>query len=509
MADLKASIILELVDRITGPARRIKGAFADIRRSAGFAQLSSQLQVVGIRFAAVRREASALIRPLARLFALAGVSGVGALGLAVNASARFGDEALKTARKLGVAVEEFVAWREAADESGVEQEAFELGLRKFVRNTAEAVSGNKQMRATFRALKIELRDSSGRARSTTDTLLDVADALAKIEDQNKRVQVASRLFGERSGADFLNLLQGGSDVIRKQVEFFRSLDLIDEKGAMKSEEYNDALSRLRVTIVAIRNAVAIKLLPALTEWIQRTTKLIVENKEVITERILGGLRDFWSGITIVAGAISKVVDFMGGWKVAILVVAGLISAKLIVSVVMLGLAIVKAIFWLKAITPLVWAFNAALLANPITWVVVGIAALVAAVILLRKHWTEISDVIGGTIESWIIWIETAAQRIREVWGAAIEFIKEKFRSITETVPSFLRGIAGRVTGSGAQASTNGHVPLRSLAGGQGRTEVGGVLRIQIDSEGRPRVRELRREGALDFDVDAGVMSVGY
>lgn len=33
-----------------------------------------------------------------------------------------------------------------------------------------------------------------------------------------------------------------------------------------------------------------------------------------------------------------------------------------------------------------WAFTAALLANPITWVVVGIVALVAGIVLLIKHW---------------------------------------------------------------------------------------------------------------------------
>ncbi|TEB09137.1 phage tail tape measure protein [Pelotomaculum propionicicum] len=40
----------------------------------------------------------------------------------------------------------------------------------------------------------------------------------------------------------------------------------------------------------------------------------------------------------------------------------------------------------------VWSFTAALLANPVTWVVVGIIALVAAVILLWRNWDKVSAV---------------------------------------------------------------------------------------------------------------------
>lgn len=40
-----------------------------------------------------------------------------------------------------------------------------------------------------------------------------------------------------------------------------------------------------------------------------------------------------------------------------------------------------------------------------------------------------------------------------------------------------------------------------------RADVGGELRIVIDSQGRPRVTEARRNGGLDFEVDSGVLGV--
>ena len=43
--------------------------------------------------------------------------------------------------------------------------------------------------------------------------------------------------------------------------------------------------------------------------------------------------------------------------------------------------------------------------------------------------------------------------------------------------------------------------------GPARADVGGELRIVVDSEGRPRVTEARRNGGMDFDVESGVLGV--
>lgn len=44
-----------------------------------------------------------------------------------------------------------------------------------------------------------------------------------------------------------------------------------------------------------------------------------------------------------------------------------------------------------------WAFTAALLANPITWIVVGVAALIAGLVLLVTHWDTVKGAVGGAI----------------------------------------------------------------------------------------------------------------
>jgi len=44
--------------------------------------------------------------------------------------------------------------------------------------------------------------------------------------------------------------------------------------------------------------------------------------------------------------------------------------------------------------PAIWSFTAALLANPITWIVVGITALISALVAMVVYWDEVSAAIG-------------------------------------------------------------------------------------------------------------------
>lgn len=53
------------------------------------------------------------------------------------------------------------------------------------------------------------------------------------------------------------------------------------------------------------------------------------------------------------------------------------------------------------VIPAIWSFTSALLANPITWIVIGVAALIAALILLVTHWDQVKQVVGAVV-NWIV-----------------------------------------------------------------------------------------------------------
>ena len=86
---------------------------------------------------------------------------------------------------------------------------------------------------------------------------------------------------------------------------------------------------------------------------------------------------------------------------------------------------------LPLVTAKVWAFTAAILANPITWWVIGITAVIAAIVLLWKNWEKISEWISRKID-WICdkfkWLGDKIKWVAEKLG----IYKEKTDEITES-----------------------------------------------------------------------------
>jgi hypothetical protein len=84
------------------------------------------------------------------------------------------------------------------------------------------------------------------------------------------------------------------------------------------------------------------------------------------------------------------------------------------------------------VIPAIWSFTSALLANPITWVVVGIAALIAIIILLVKNWDKVKEVVG-TVVGWI----------RDRWNGLMSW----FSGIPDWFGRIFSGIGNAISGA--------------------------------------------------------------
>lgn len=518
MANLRTSLIMELKDRISGPARRITRTFGRFSRDARLQQLRRSFRRVGERFADVRRQAGALARRFTIMAAAAGAAAAAAFGL-VRGTARMGDELSKTSRKIGVSVRELGGYRFAFEKlAGVTQQTTDMALQRFVRRTAEAANGTGEAEAALKFLNIQLRDSEGRLRGPAQLLPEVADALANVEDQSLRVRIAFKLF-DSEGVALVNGLQQGSDALREQLALYEKFGPLTEEGAKRSEEFTDEQTNLFTALKLVKDAVAVELMPALTDWMKRMRELITANREVIVRETVRRIKEFTQGVRDFGAAVKSVVDRVGGWRNALLLVGGFISIKLTVAVLSLGLAVIDLGRRMKIATGIAWLFNAALTANPIGLVVTAIGALIGTIALLRSEWfrasetwLKISNAIGGSIESIQIWFDELRKKAVSVFEAITGVVPDWLKDLLGGAVNLGGSIAGRVRdlfssapGAGADRAGGQAAPL-SLRGG--RTEVGGLLRIQIDSEGRPRVRQMERRGPVDIDVDAGPLMVG-
>jgi hypothetical protein len=171
--------------------------------------------------------------------ALAGV------GVAVSHAIDRADELGKMAQKVGVPVEELSALAHAADLSGVSIEQLSTGLGKLSKTMVEALAEpSSKSAAAFRALGISVTDSSGKLKSSSEIMTEVAGAFEGIEDGAGKTAISMILFG-KAGKDLIPLLNAGKDGLKAMMDEAEQLGIvISGKTAKSAEAFNDNLTRL-------------------------------------------------------------------------------------------------------------------------------------------------------------------------------------------------------------------------------------------------------------------------
>lgn len=190
------------------------------------------------------------------------------------------------------------------------------------------------------------------------------------------------------------------------------------------------------------------------------TQKIQNLKESIGSALLPTVNDLMEKI---AGLLEKAAAWIENHqelvKVIMLVVAGLgvfltVAGTVITTIAGIGLVVPKAIEGFKllksgfvlvkgALSPLiasVWSFTSALLANPITWIVIGIVGLVAALVLLYNKCEWFRNLVNKAIDFIKAKLGAAFQFIQKIWGnikaslaPVVDAVKNAFTAAWELI----------------------------------------------------------------------------
>ena len=180
------------------------------------------------------------------------------------------------------------------------------------------------------------------------------------------------------------------------------------------------------------------------ERFERLTQRINNVKESIGNALLPTVNDLTGkGEEVLTKVASWIEENQELVKVIMLVVLGIggfltIAGTVIAVVSGVGLIITKTVGAFKllkggfllakgALTPLigsVWSFTAALLANPVTWIVISIVALIAALVLLYNKCEWFRNAVNAVINFF-----------KEKLGAAFEVVKNIFSGIGNVISS--------------------------------------------------------------------------
>lgn len=84
-----------------------------------------------------------------------------------------------------------------------------------------------------------------------------------------------------------------------------------------------------------------------------------------------------------------------------------------------------------------WVMNSALLASPVTWIIVGIVALVAAIVALVANWDTVTAWITGKGEEFLAWWngmwDSVGAWLSQTWDSIKTWMGEKWQAAVDTI----------------------------------------------------------------------------
>ncbi len=182
---------------------------------------------------------------------LGAVLGIGGIGAFITQMASSADKIGKVSAKLGVSTDALQKFRFGAEQSGVSASTFDMALQRMTRRVAEARDGTGEAKKALKEMGISLKDSSGKAKTTEQIFMEVADVMQGMESQSDKVRLAFKLF-DSEGVSLVNMLQQGSGAIKgfgDQLERYGGI--IDKEAIKASEDFNDALNLLSKTSAVV------------------------------------------------------------------------------------------------------------------------------------------------------------------------------------------------------------------------------------------------------------------
>ena len=252
-------------------------------------------------------------------------------------------------------------------------------------NLSEAQREMQETQATLRGLGIEMDDSLPPQQKMVSVIRQLADKTSGLKNEQKLAALQA-IFGTTAASGWLNVINQGPDVLEKLVSDLQNCDGTTERiaGTMENNAQG-AATRLNSAIESLSISLGSTFLPAIADaagW---------------CANIAGGMAK-WAGEhpkttkgIIALGA--ALLGLYGYWKLTTLASAAysVIIASANASTLAYVLTSKSFTLYTKAAAVAQWALNAAMSANPIGLVILGIAALIAAGYLLIKNWNKVKD----------------------------------------------------------------------------------------------------------------------
>lgn len=281
-------------------------------------------------------------------------------------------------------------------------------------------------------------------------LLSMPEILAKIKgkygetlDAVEKLEL-QKAFGTEEAVALIDLMYAKTDMLEGNIiqmhgTLGEGTKIATEMAEAMNQDPGQRYILLQQQFQNLKETLGEQLLPTViafmetaSGWIGKISAWASENEQLVS--VLMHLALGLGILTTLVGTL-MVVYGMGGMVIA----KGLpIMSKAIGLLRTIGVVVGKVVVS-------IFKMSAALLANPITWVVIGIVALIAALYLLWKNWDTVSavmtNVFGGAVEATKGFIDGLVTAISSGINRALDWVNEKILSFRESGSKIMNTLA--------------------------------------------------------------------
>lgn len=363
--------------------------------------------------------------------------------------------------------------------AGVESEVASTGIKGLILSLTAGESATERQASALQKLGFDAKQMAvDMQQDANGAILKLFRSLKNI-DASERTAVARNLFGKES-------LQAITPLFDNLEELEKNLGKVGDKtqyADSMQKEFDARAATLSNDLILLKNA-ARNLMVTIGNELTPTVKVgasilkgaamflkdFAKEHETLTKIVVIGGAAIGVLTTLVAGAawaflsiaypIQQARTMLLAFNLANnanIVTTGIaiarskayVTAQAIQSIATKGVAIATNLW-----TAAQWALNAAMTANPIGLVIVGIAALVAAGIWMYQNWSEITAFMSNMWEGAKAAVASFVDTIRNLFSPIFDWLQEKWSSIKELFSSPIQASVSAGAASDVQIDSN-------------------------------------------------------
>jgi hypothetical protein len=270
-------------------------------------------------------------------------------------------EAVLAAERTGLTTDAIQELNYAAATAGVGSEQMVHGLGHLARALNEAKTKGGEAATAFQSIGVD----PTKLNNAQDAVNAVADAFAKMKQDDPRKQTAAIELFSRAGLELIPVLDQGSAGFAKLAAAAHEAGVVLDKDAIqKAEEYKQQLLVFHANVEGLKNSIGSELIPVFSEIVKGVLAWVRANRAWLQQKIHGFVTALRGALQFLANVLQFVIKY---WKAFAIVIAGVVVGPfgaLLAAIatlgshfgtfgkILAGIAVAVAAFWFLAASPI-------------------------------------------------------------------------------------------------------------------------------------------------------------